>query len=75
RRIGLYFRPRDERINTLILLGTMKNCGLAGGIALTIFQQEVAVPALIFAVFTFINMNWIKLSGRNKKESRNITEN
>jgi BASS family bile acid:Na+ symporter len=75
RRIGLYFRPRDERINTLILLGTMKNCGLAGGIALTIFQQEVAVPALIFAVFTFINMNWIKLSGRNKKESENITGN
>lgn len=68
RRTGLYFRARDERINTLILLGTMKNCGLAGGIALTIFQPEVAVPALIFAVFTFINLNWLKLRGRNKKE-------
>lgn len=75
RRIGLYFRAGDEKMNALILLGTMKNCGLAGGIALTIFQPEVAVPALIFAIFTFISVSWIKLSGRNKKKGENITGN
>jgi BASS family bile acid:Na+ symporter len=69
-RIGLYFRAQDEKMNTLILLGTMKNCGLAGGIALTIFRPEVAVPALVFAVFTFINMNWIKLRGQKKGEGK-----
>jgi len=65
KRTGFYFRVQNERINALMLLGTMKNCGLAGGIALTVFNQEVAVPALIFAVFTFINMNWLKWRMRN----------
>jgi predicted Na+-dependent transporter len=43
----------------------MKDCGLAGGIALTLFNQEVAVPALIFAVFTFVYMNWLRFKTRN----------
>jgi predicted Na+-dependent transporter len=41
-------------------MGTMKDCGLAGGIALILFNREVALPALIFAVFTLIHINWLK---------------
>ena len=65
RRIGLYLRVSDERINSFILPGTMKECGLAGGIALTVFSPEVAVPSLIFAVFTMIYMNWLKFRFRH----------
>jgi BASS family bile acid:Na+ symporter len=36
---------------TLVLLGTQKNCGLAGGIALTMFNQQAALPAAVATVF------------------------
>ena len=65
RKIGLYFHEQENKVNFFILLGTMKDCGLAGGIALTLFNQEVAVPALIFAVFTFVYMNWLRFKTRN----------
>lgn len=61
RRIGYYLNTPEDKINSFILPGTMKECGLAGCIALTVFnQEEVAVPSLIFAVFTYIYMNWLK---------------
>lgn len=65
RRIGYYFQVPQEKINYYILPSTMKECGLAGGIALTVFSAEVAMPALIFAVFTYIYMNWLKFRFRH----------
>jgi len=60
RKIGLYFHVNESKITSLLLMGTMKDCGLAGGIALMLFNREVALPALIFAVFTLIHINWLK---------------
>lgn len=71
RRIGVYFRGQENKINFFILLGTMKDCGLAGGIALTLFNQEVAVPSLIFAVSTFIYMNWLRFKTKHLNGSNN----
>lgn len=65
RRTGYYFHLPQDKINSFILPGTMKECGLAGGIALTVFSQEVAIPSLIFAVFTYIYMNWLKFRFRH----------
>lgn len=64
RKIGLYFHGQDNKVNFFILLGTMKDYGLAGGIALTLFNPEVAVPPLIFSVLTFIYMNWLSFKAR-----------
>jgi bile acid:Na+ symporter, BASS family len=71
RRIGYYLHEEENKINFFILLGTMKDCGLAGGIALIVFSPEVALPSLIFAVFTFIYMNWIKYRTRHITGSNN----
>jgi len=60
RKIGHYFHVNESKITSLLLMGTMKDCGLAGGIALILFNKEVALPALIFAVFTWIHINWLK---------------
>ena len=65
RKVGFYFHGQENNINLFILLGTMKDCGLAGGIALTVFNQEAAFPPLIFAIFTFIYMNWLKYRMRH----------
>jgi bile acid:Na+ symporter, BASS family len=60
RKIGFFFHVNESKITSLLLMGTMKDCGLAGGIALILFNRDVALPALIFAVFTLIHINWLK---------------
>lgn len=63
--IGRFYKVSHSTISSLLLLGTMKNYGLAGGMALYIFNNEAAVPALIFAVFMFLNVIWLKFRTRN----------
>lgn len=58
--IGRHYKVPSATLSSLLLLGTMKNYGLAGGIALYIFNNEAAVPALIFSVFMFLNTVWLK---------------
>lgn len=72
RKIGIYFHSHENKITFFLLLGTMKNCGLAGGIALTIFNKEAALPALVFAVVTFIYVNLLKYKMKHITDSSNI---
>ncbi len=58
---GRIFRLSRPVLISLLLLGTMKNCGLAAGIALYAFHSQAAVPALIFSVFIFLNAFWLWL--------------
>jgi BASS family bile acid:Na+ symporter len=67
--IGRFYKVSPSTISSLLLLGTMKNYGLAGGIALYIFNPEAAVPALIFSVVMFINMIWLQCRARNNTSS------
>ena len=64
-KIGNYFHDPENKNTSFLLLGTMKDCGLAGGIALILFNQEAALPSLIFAISTFIYMNWLKYKMRH----------
>jgi BASS family bile acid:Na+ symporter len=74
---GKFFRTSENKITSLLLLGTMKNYTLAGGIALIIFDRQAALPALIFAAVNFIYINWLKYIKRDtvpetkKKPARN----
>ena len=52
---GRFHLPRETR-TSLVLLGTLKNQGMAGGIALTMFSQEAALPA---AVSTMVMIGYI----------------
>ncbi len=74
RKIGIYFHSHEDEITSFLLLGTMKDCGLAGGIALILFNQEVALPSLIFAIFTFIYMNWLKYKVKHITNASNNKE-
>lgn len=67
--IGRFYKVSHPVMSSLLLLGTMKNYGLAGGIALYLFNNEAAVPALIFSVFMFLNLAWLKFKVRNKAPS------
>ena len=59
-KIGELFHVAEKKITSLLLLGTMKNYGLSGGIALIIFSREAALPSLVFATITFFYVNWLK---------------
>ena len=62
--VGLIFRI-DPRITTsLVLLGTIKNYGLAGGLALALFGKQTALPATVSAIFMFIYIIWLHFKFR-----------
>jgi bile acid:Na+ symporter, BASS family len=65
--IGKWYPVRKDKVQSLVLLATMKNYGLAGGIALYIFNKDAALPALVFSFFMFLytivlNFRAIKIS-------------
>jgi bile acid:Na+ symporter, BASS family len=49
---------------SLILLSTMKNYGLAGGLALTLFSKQTSVPAAVSTVFMIIYIIWLNVKRR-----------
>jgi BASS family bile acid:Na+ symporter len=54
-------------ISPLILLGTLKNYGLAGGIAVSFFSRESALPAAVCAIFMVLNIIW--MNSRHKRKA------
>jgi len=54
------YRIPKEKITALLLLGTLKNYGLAGGIALVVFNRQAALPAIVFLFFMYAYEIWLK---------------
>ena len=50
---------RHELTVSLVLLGTMKNAALAGGLALNLFNKQTALPATVCAIFLIIYFIWL----------------
>jgi len=55
--------PRETR-TSLVLLGTLKNQGMAGGIALTMFSQEAALPAAVSTMVMIVYIIWLDFRKR-----------
>jgi bile acid:Na+ symporter, BASS family len=52
----------DKRKTTsILLLGTLKNYGLAGGLALSFFDTKTALPSTVSVVFMIIYIIWLEL--------------
>ncbi|MFH1059656.1 MAG: hypothetical protein V1797_13385 [Pseudomonadota bacterium] len=47
------------RVMSLVLLGTLKNYGLAGGLALALFERRSALPAVVSVAFMFVYVIWL----------------
>ena len=65
---------------SLVMLGTLKNSALAGGLALSLFDKQTAVPATVSTVFLIVYFIWLsfwqdrgreRYSGREGQGSRN----
>jgi BASS family bile acid:Na+ symporter len=53
-----------KKLVGLMLLGTLKNYGLAGGLALALFSKESAVPSTVSVVFMIIYVIWLEFKKR-----------
>jgi BASS family bile acid:Na+ symporter len=48
-----------ETTISLVMLGTLKNSALAGGLALSLFNKQTAVPATVCAIFLIVYFIWL----------------
>jgi BASS family bile acid:Na+ symporter len=69
-KICAFYRVPKEKVISLLLLGTLKNYGLAGGIALAVFNEQAALPAIVFIFVVFI----YELRLKNKMKTINISQ-
>lgn len=45
---------------SIVLLGTFKNYGLSGGIALSLFDQRAAIPSTVSIIFMILYIIWLE---------------
>ena len=57
--VGTLFRINDEKLTSISLLGTLKNCGLSAGLALCLFSKETALPAAVFMISMIAYIGWL----------------
>jgi BASS family bile acid:Na+ symporter len=58
---GTLLHLPEKVLTSLVLLGTLKNYGLAGGLALALFSKKTSVPATVSAVFMIVYIIWLQL--------------
>jgi BASS family bile acid:Na+ symporter len=51
-------------LTSLVLLGTLKNYGIAGGLALALFSKKTAIPATVSSVFMIVYIIWLDFQKR-----------
>jgi BASS family bile acid:Na+ symporter len=51
-------------LTSLVLLGTLKNYGIAGGLALALFSKTTAIPASVSSIFMIVYIIWLDLQKR-----------
>jgi BASS family bile acid:Na+ symporter len=61
--LSLFHIPKETR-TSLVLLGNLKNQGLAGGLALTLFSPEAALPAALSTIVMTFYVLWIDFKRR-----------
>jgi BASS family bile acid:Na+ symporter len=62
--MGKLFHFPPKTLTSLILLGTLKNYGLAGGLALALFSEKTSVPATVSSVFMIVYIIWLQFKRR-----------
>jgi BASS family bile acid:Na+ symporter len=58
-KVGAHFGGDPRTLTSLVLLGTLKNYGLAGGLALSIFSERTALPATVSVIFMIVYIAWL----------------
>lgn len=62
--VARIFRADPRTVVTLVLVGTLKNYGLAAGLALALFSKKAAVPATVSTIFMIVYIIWLGFKRR-----------
>jgi BASS family bile acid:Na+ symporter len=62
--LGRALRIDRPTLTSLVLLGTLKNYGIAGGLALALFSRKTAMPAAVASVFMVVYIIWLDFKKR-----------
>ena len=65
---GRVFHLTQPVRTSLVLLGTLKNQGMAGGLALALFGKEAAIPAAVCTISMIVYVIWLDLIQGQKKQ-------
>ena len=60
-KIGAIFKVNQKNRISLVLLGTLKNQGIAGGLAIVLFEKEAALPSAVYSIFMILYIMWLDL--------------
>lgn len=52
-------RIDQKDVVSLILQGTLKNQGIAGGLAIALFEKEAALPSAVYSIFMILYIMWL----------------
>jgi BASS family bile acid:Na+ symporter len=63
-RVGHLFRIDPKKLSSLVLVGTLKNYGLAAGLSLALFSKQTALPATVSTIFLIIYIIWLGFKKR-----------
>lgn len=64
--VGDLFHIDPRTVSSLVLLGTLKNYGLAAGLSLTLFSRQTALPATVSTIFLIVYIIWLGFKKRWK---------
>jgi BASS family bile acid:Na+ symporter len=63
-RVGHLLRIDQKRLSSLVLVGTLKNYGLAAGLSLALFSKQTALPATVSTIFLILYIIWLGFKRR-----------
>jgi BASS family bile acid:Na+ symporter len=63
-KVGRLLHVPQKVLTSLVLLGTLKNYGLAGGLALTLFSKKTSMPATVSTIFMIVYIIWLEFRVR-----------
>ena len=58
-RTCVLFKVDKSNIISLVLQGTLKNQGIAGGLAIALFEKEAALPSAVYSIFMILYIIWL----------------
>ena len=58
-KICVFFNIDRKNMISLVLQGTLKNQGIAGGLAISLFEKEAALPSAIYSIFMILYIMWL----------------
>jgi BASS family bile acid:Na+ symporter len=66
-KVGRLLHVPQKVLTSLVLLGTLKNYGLAGGLALALFSKKTSVPATVSTIFMIVYIIWLEFRVRRNR--------